>query len=590
MEPTTIALNKIQPGNNPRKYFDPREMDQLVASIRALGILQPPLVRHIDGTDEYQLIAGEKRVRAARLAELTQIPVLVRVMSDDMAAAAALVENVQRGNMSAAEEARAAQVLLLQNEGDRDETARILGWPIERLDKRLAILACAPAVLDALTQRTIQLGHAELLAAVPTDKQIHALPKIIQGNLSVVHLKASIGKLAHRLDDAVFDQTPCLNCPHNSAQQQAMFAEHIGEGYCTKPEHYEALTALKLDEIAAAKRPDYPQVKIYRKEDGFVPLYLSAEGTMGVGDAQAQACRSCANYGCAISAVPGTVGQIVEPLCFNAACNQKHVAARIRSDQTVTTTSQTAALKSPAHSPDKRPTPAHKSSAKPNAVPNSVAIYRVEQWRKMLARELHQQRDKGQALLIALALTRNLSYVDQSRFRTALEKSQDDLPVAPTLIDAVEYVHEQLGMDHSQTLALIPSVAAFGMPEDALVKLLGFLNVDVAAHWKLNKEFLNCMTKSEIDSLADELGLKKALTASYAKLAGGKKEEFVSALLKIEGVNYAGLVPKLMRYSASKATDKMATSVTANEAFAALLSDDKTNVLGALNDPAILPQ
>ena len=183
----------------------------------------------------------------------------------------------------------------------------------------------------------------------------------------------------------------------------------------------------------------------------------------------------------------------------------------------------------------------------------------------MLARELHKQPDKAESLLIALALTRNLSYVDPSRFRSALEKSHDDLPKAPTLLDAVEFAHEHLRQGKSESLALVPCVAAYGMPEDALVKLLTFLDVDVGTYWKLNKEFLNCMTKSEIESVAEELGLKKAMKATYAKLVGGKKDDFVNALLKIEGIDYTGLVPKVMRYAPKKSVVNAATAITQND-------------------------
>lgn len=561
-----VPVSKLRPGKNPRTYFDPDELQRMAASMRIVGVIQPPLVRPIEGTDEFEIIAGEKRWRAAKIAGLSEIPVFIRSFDDGMAEAAAIIENDLRSNMSAAEEARAAQKLLFRNGGDKAETALALSWSIETLDKRLAILVCAPAVLDALSQRKILLGHAELLAAVPSDKQLKALPRIIDGKLSVAELKTAIGKLAHRLSDAIFDQTECLTCPHNSGQQRAMFAESIGDGYCTKPEHYEELTARKLAEIAAAKRQEYPQVKIYKKEDGFTPLFLTADGALGVGAHQAQACKSCANFGCAISAVPGSVGRVVEPICHDAACNQQKVAARIKAEQPAEASTHPEAPTTSA--PDKKAAAA-KPSAKPSAVPKAVAAYRVEQWRTMLARELHKQRDKADSLLIALALTRNLSYVDQSRFRGALEKSHDNLPKAPTLLDAVEFAHEHFAQSKTESLALVPCAAAYGVPEEALVKLLAFLDVDVATYWKLNKDFLNCMTKSEIESVAEELGLKKALKANYAKLAGGKKDDFVTALLKIDGFDYTGLVPKVMRYAAKKAVRTDTSAIATHEAAGA---------------------
>lgn len=327
---TQIAVDLIKQGKNPRVHFDAAEQAELRESIRAQGLLQPILVRPLPEEDGYfELVAGERRLRAVRELGHSQIEAVVKELSQAEAHAAALTENIVRADMSAAEEAEAAQVCVLRHDGDREEAARALGWPQDKLNKRLRLMACAPEVRQALTDRRILVGHAELLAAVRHEQQVKVLARIIEGNLSVEYLKANVTKIAHRLDTAIFDTEQCTKCPHNSTKQAGLFDTNIGAGYCTNPEHYDQLTREQVEAIAAEQREHFPKVVVYRAEDAFKPLPLTAGGPLGVGTAQAQACRGCANFGCAISAVAGSQGEITAELCFDASCNAKKVAARI---------------------------------------------------------------------------------------------------------------------------------------------------------------------------------------------------------------------------------------------------------------------
>jgi ParB/RepB/Spo0J family partition protein len=175
----TLPIRLIVQGKNPREYFDPDEMAELEEGIRAAGgVLQPILVRPITGCDLHEIIAGERRWRAAKnvLGDDYDIPVVFRQASDEAAEAMAVIENHHRADMSHAEEARAAQRQLLRNRGDRDETARAMGWSPDLLDRRLALLACTTAVLKALTERRIQLGHAELLSGIPPTSRTACWP------------------------------------------------------------------------------------------------------------------------------------------------------------------------------------------------------------------------------------------------------------------------------------------------------------------------------------------------------------------------------------------------------------------------------
>lgn len=119
--------------------------------------------------------------------------------NDEIAEAMSVVENYHRAAMSPAEEAHAAQRQFLRQRGDKEETACLVGWSPEVLERRLALLACPPAVLKALTIRTIQLVHAELLSGIPPDKQDSVLAGIVAQKVPVAMLKVQLGRHARRL-------------------------------------------------------------------------------------------------------------------------------------------------------------------------------------------------------------------------------------------------------------------------------------------------------------------------------------------------------------------------------------------------------
>src|SRR5438105_9261032 len=331
----TASLSRIRPGKNPREFFDEGEMNELAESIRSYGVLQPILVRPAGDVGQYVIIAGERRYRAAKavFGGDYEIPIVVKDFNDGDAEAAAIIENVHRAQMSSAEEAKAAKRLLYRNRNDREETARQLGWSPEKLDSRLALTACSDTVLKALTERKILVGHAELLAGVPPATQDNVLKGILDHNVPVAVLKAQLGKFARKLAEAIFDTAQCSSCPHNSAMQASLFGESLGEGYCQHPSHFDELTTQVVEAKAASLKDTYQVIKIVRKEDGFQPLHLTADGDLGVGAQQYESCKGCVSFGCAVSNMAGSYGEVTASLCFDASCNSKKVAARRKAER-----------------------------------------------------------------------------------------------------------------------------------------------------------------------------------------------------------------------------------------------------------------
>ena len=248
-----LPLSVIRPGSNPRRHFNPEKQAELVASIRLRGLLQPILLRPIDDGDAFELVAGGRRYRAALevLGENGLVPAIVRTMTDQEALEAAIDENDVRDDTSETEQADAAVRALTACGGDRAEAARRLGWSTAKLDRRLALAGLSDAVKSALDERRIKVGHAELLAAVPADKQDKALDTILTTGIDVAKTRELLQRLTQDLAAATFDKTECIGCGYNSARQRALFETHVDDGHCTNGVCF----ALKVEAALAAQAP-----------------------------------------------------------------------------------------------------------------------------------------------------------------------------------------------------------------------------------------------------------------------------------------------------------------------------------------------
>lgn len=242
-----IPLSQIQPAANPRRFFSPAKHEELVASIRLRGVLQPILLR--PAGEGYAIVAGERRYRAALevFGPEGEIPAVIAELTDQQALEAAIDENDIREDASETEQADAAVRVLAACGDDRAEAAKRLGWSTAKLDRRLALAGLSDAVKTALDERRIKVGHAELLAAVPADKQDRALETILSAGIDVAKTRELLQRMTQSLAAATFDKTECAGCGFNSARQKALFETHVEDGHCTNGACY----ALKVE--AAAK-------------------------------------------------------------------------------------------------------------------------------------------------------------------------------------------------------------------------------------------------------------------------------------------------------------------------------------------------
>lgn len=542
----TLPHARIVPGKNPREYFDPVKMAELETDIREHGIIEPIIVRPIAG-NRYEIVAGERRWRAAGnvFGDSYEMPVVIRDLSDEEAEAIAMAENYHRDDMSAAEEAKGAQRLLLRNRGDKADTARMLGWSPTTLERRLALNACTHAVLAALTERRIDLGHAELLSGVPQDKQDSVLAAVIAGKVPVATLKAQLGRYARKLGDAIFDTAQCNGCPHNSARQAGLFGESLGEGYCQHPTHFEELTQQAVEAKAATLREEYPVIRIVTVNDGFVPLPVAAEGDLGVGEAQYGACRGCQHFGCAVSAMPGSYGEVTRSLCFDAGCNSQKVAAWRKAQRQATATVTAASTGSAAGKSGKG---TRAVAAKPaNQTPQRVIDYRRGQWRKWLANALMADAPRNTRVLVALALSGRIGDVRAAEFGKLVARLTGDAVAGSLLLeDGLRCADTIDGAKVQRIVQGVAAAAAFGIEAHHLETLLNYMEVDEARYFKWDSTFLDLFTMSELESLALETGLAEALGARFRVARAGKKADFIKVLLAAKDFAYP--VPAVMRY------------------------------------------
>ncbi|CUI15702.1 putative chromosome-partitioning protein ParB [Candidatus Protochlamydia naegleriophila] len=179
---TQIRINPYQP----RRDFKPEELQELADSIKAVGIIHPPLVRPLADDDCYELIAGERRFRASQLAGLQTIPVFVRHTSYALSAQAALIENIQRVDLNPLEIAKALKQLMQDFNFNQDRLAQQIGKKRSTVANYLRLLALPYSIQTSILQGTISMGHAKAILALESeDKQQLLHDLILRDDLNV---------------------------------------------------------------------------------------------------------------------------------------------------------------------------------------------------------------------------------------------------------------------------------------------------------------------------------------------------------------------------------------------------------------------
>ena len=185
----SLLVANLQPGKyQPRTQMDGASLEELAASIRAQGLMQPILVRPIGGSlgeDRFEIVAGERRWRAAQMAGLGEVPALIREIPDESALAMALIENIQRENLNPLEEAQGLQRLIDEFSMTHQEAADAVGRSRPAASNLLRLLQLVAPVQDLLMRGDIDMGHERALLPLSGALQIQLAQRVVQKGLSV---------------------------------------------------------------------------------------------------------------------------------------------------------------------------------------------------------------------------------------------------------------------------------------------------------------------------------------------------------------------------------------------------------------------
>jgi len=563
-ETTTILLpaSKIKEGFNYRRRYDPVKMASLQADIRERGLLQAVTVRQVENGD-YQLIAGGRRFKAVsnEFGPDAMIEAKVVLMTDAEATAAMLAENNEREDPSVIEDAEGASRMLGLCNGDRDEAARRLGWSKNKLDRRLAVMNAIPAVRDAYLEDKILVGHVEILAALRKEVQERVIQKILEAprKVTVEELKKTAEQSLLSLDSAIFDRKDCESCQFNTGHQQTMFDTYFEGARCTNKECYESKTENELDVRRNALTETYQVVRIVRPGENLTVQPVRAVGPKALGDEQAQACRTCGDFGACVSGVPDKLGNVYKDVCFNKTCNDEKAAAYAKSlkDQQKATANLPAndvqAQQSDAGPSEKAASEGvqEQSDSKPvigSEPRGAIREYREAIWRtifKMAVVKLPPVQNR--ALLCALLVNRP-SDMDKYGSLEAIKKLGFDFGAS---LGGPEFLQQFLGLDQGGLSSIMQQLPAHLGVTSSITEICGYLSlldVHLENYWKVNETFFEILTKVEIDAVCVEIGLADACGKHYVQLKNGSKKDFIKGVLNVEGFEYKGAIPALMRW------------------------------------------
>ena len=186
-----IKTNPFQP----RKSFSEEELGELAASIKEVGIIHPPVVRKLVGTDDYELLAGERRLRASEIAGYRAINVIVKNFNNHYSAEAALIENIQRVDLNPLEIAKAFSSLAVDFKWTQEEISEKVGKKRSTIANYFRLLSLPPAIKESLSKSLITMGHAKAILSLNYEKEQLALhEKVLKENLSVRQTEALVQK------------------------------------------------------------------------------------------------------------------------------------------------------------------------------------------------------------------------------------------------------------------------------------------------------------------------------------------------------------------------------------------------------------
>lgn len=224
-ESLEISLDKIEPNaEQPRKHFEESKMKELVDSIAQRGVIQPIILRRT-GMDNYEVVAGERRYRAAKELGLKTIPAVIKDVSKETSLELGIVENIHRADLNPIEEIESFQTLINQYGYTQEKIAKVFGQDRSTITNKIRILRLPKTIQNAVATKKITLGHARTLLSLDSEsEQINMLSTMLKANMSVRSLEDAVKEIQQK--EASFSKE-CISKPYNK-RVSTILTEFLG--------------------------------------------------------------------------------------------------------------------------------------------------------------------------------------------------------------------------------------------------------------------------------------------------------------------------------------------------------------------------
>ncbi|MEH6454737.1 MAG: PRTRC system ParB family protein [Cocleimonas sp.] len=539
---TVLPLSMIDdlPFGNTRRSRNETKYSELKQSILLRGVIQPILVR--PAADRFEVVAGYGRLKGSRELGLTEIPVLIKPLSDAEALEYQLEENLNREDLTIIDECKAVQKLSAFYNGDRQAIADRLAWNIKKVNERIEILKCCDEVLDCVLEGTITVGHALLLAPFSTKLQQGTLKKIVAEKWTVTYLRQRASKGQQYLNLAKFDTTECNTCPHNSAAQSGLFGIDEHKAACSNINCFKDKTGEWLEVRKAELADRYGTVLLIQQindtDRNTVDAITVGEEQFSIG------CQACEKRVVLIDDRLGRAlgstydNQCVDQICFNK-CVSALSTVETAADNTIAT------LDAPINDIDVETDEVKVNSKAKAATDKPVSCIvpkKVIETNKAILREtsasLLMPQEHFQLAMSYAALKRlctsykavNKSLDTPSHFeatiQAALRVSIDDLKAE--ILNVTQHLATK---QNDQTISMT----------DIMITNLGFAddarNVAIAK-WIPTKSILSEYTIGSLSALCVKAGFDKAMdnkkAGSFTKATNSGKGKFIDTILSTQ--------------------------------------------------------
>ncbi len=541
-----VQLSRLVPNPlNPRKSFEGKQFDELVASVSQKGVIEPILVRPLNGS--FEIVAGERRMKASLAAGIETIPCIIQTMSDDDAFEAMFIENLHREDLTPLEEAQGFKTYIDRKGKDAlQELCERSGISSKYIIRRVMILDLPEAALKLWNDGKVSLGHLEQLMRLSDKKSINQWLKVIsQKDYSVEDLRREINNDTIDLKRAKFDRKAagCTSCQQNSLLQHELFGDESTEkkSYCLNPECFRAKQIAWFEENWGSYAKEY-------NTNGFcfggeVP-YDKHRAFTAV-DKPGDKCLECEHFVSMIN-IDGQFASGTECVgdksCFNKV-----------------TAETTAKAKAEGKSKDKENAGGKgkgKQTAKQCATPScgrSSSSEHGQFFREAFYKEALPEKIRAMSpsdlmarQILLFALFRRVSearnhFCEKNNCKKVASSDEE----LRTLICAMDMESVERAL-HEATVSMMMSLEMGPSSRHGIAQYVG---IDLQKEWRLNKEYLEKKTIKEMLNLGKKLRIfsdDKALAYLMAigkdKLDALKKTELIKVFLD-SGVDLAGKVP-----------------------------------------------